>query len=115
MRWRYAPGVDASGMVSSRNEAGYVSAEDMHRVHGVVLLSRFAAVVSTPQWLQAVQQGRRSLAATSVHRIRLPCNAEWARTVGSRRNLLPARSHGAVESQVRMFASDHSRDFAQRC
>ena len=57
---------DASGTVSYRNEAGYVSAEDMHRVYCVVMHSRFAAVVSTAQWLHAVQQSQ-ALARSNIH------------------------------------------------
>ena len=57
---------DASGTVSYRNEAGYVSAEDMHRVYCVVLHSRFAAVVSTALWLQALEKGQ-ALARSNIH------------------------------------------------
>ena len=57
---------DASGTVSYRNEAGFASAEDIHRVYGVVLHSRFAAVASTDDWVRAVQTGA-ALARSTIH------------------------------------------------
>ena len=42
---------DASGSVSYRNRAGSASAEEIHRVVSVVLQARFAAVMSTAEWL----------------------------------------------------------------
>ncbi len=51
--------VDATGSVPYANEAGYASAEDIHRVFSVVLHSRFAAVVTTAAWIDAVRDGRR--------------------------------------------------------
>jgi nicotinamidase-related amidase len=48
---------DASGTVSYRNQAGYASAEDIHRVFSVVLQSRFAAVMSTQEWIDCVKLG----------------------------------------------------------
>lgn len=48
---------DASGTVSYRNQAGFASAEDIHRVFSVVLQSRFAAVLSTRQWVHSVTTG----------------------------------------------------------
>lgn len=48
---------DASGTVSYRNQAGYASAEDIHRVFRVVLQSRFAAVMSTQEWIDCVKLG----------------------------------------------------------
>ncbi|MEX6502544.1 cysteine hydrolase family protein [Pseudomonas zhanjiangensis] len=50
---------DASGSVSYRNRAGAASAEDIHRVFCVVLQSRFAAVMSTDEWLQILKSGAR--------------------------------------------------------
>ena len=50
--------VDATGAVPYTNEAGAASAEDIHRVFSVVLHSRFAAVVSTDAWIEAVQTGQ---------------------------------------------------------
>jgi nicotinamidase-related amidase len=49
---------DASGAVPYRNAAGEASAEDIHRVFSVVLHSRFAAVVPTAAWIDAVQHGK---------------------------------------------------------
>jgi nicotinamidase-related amidase len=51
--------VDATGAVSYANAAGFASAEDIHRVFAVVLQSRFAAVVDTRTWIEAVRAGRR--------------------------------------------------------
>lgn len=48
---------DATGSPSYENDAGYASAEDIHRVFSVVFHSRFAAVVSTDKWIDAVKAG----------------------------------------------------------
>jgi nicotinamidase-related amidase len=48
---------DASGSVSYANRAGYASAEEIHRVFSVVEQSRFAAVLSTDEWLHALASG----------------------------------------------------------
>jgi nicotinamidase-related amidase len=48
---------DASGTVPYRNQAGFASAEEIHRVFGVVLQSRFAAVMSTQEWVHSVKTG----------------------------------------------------------
>ena len=48
---------DASGSVSYANRAGYASAEEIHRVFSVVEQSRFAAVLSTSEWLHALASG----------------------------------------------------------
>lgn len=50
---------DASGAVSYANRAGYASAEEIHRVFSVVQQSRFAAVLGTDEWLQALSSGER--------------------------------------------------------
>jgi len=50
---------DASGAVPYANSAGYASAEEIHRVFSVVQQSRFAAVLSTEEWLQALASGER--------------------------------------------------------
>ena len=61
--------VDASGAVPYRNAAGFASAEDIHRVFSVVLHSRFAAVVTTDRWIDALHAGialeRSSIAASN--------------------------------------------------
>ena len=49
---------DASGAVPYRNAAGHASAEDIHRVFGVVLHSRFAAVADTDDWIAAMAAGQ---------------------------------------------------------
>ncbi|KRA14592.1 cysteine hydrolase family protein [Lysobacter sp. Root604] len=46
---------DASGSLSYENSAGQASAEEIHRVFSVVFQSRFAAVLSTQQWIEAIQ------------------------------------------------------------
>lgn len=42
---------DATGSVPYANSAGQASAEEIHRVLTVVMQSRFAAVMSTAQWI----------------------------------------------------------------
>lgn len=49
---------DASGAVPYRNAAGHAGAEDIHRVFSVVLHARFAAVVPTADWIDALRRGR---------------------------------------------------------
>lgn len=49
---------DATGAVPYENEAGYASAEEIHRAFTVVMHARFAAVVSTDAWIAAVEAGR---------------------------------------------------------
>ncbi|MBX3604929.1 MAG: cysteine hydrolase [Piscinibacter sp.] len=48
---------DASGAVPYANAAGTASAQEIHRVFGVVFHSRFAAVATTAAWIEAVQAG----------------------------------------------------------
>lgn len=48
---------DAAGAVPYRNQAGNVTAEEIHRVFCVVLQSRFAAVLSVAEWTRCVQDG----------------------------------------------------------
>jgi len=48
---------DATGSVPYENDAGFASAEDIHRVFSVVMQSRFAAVASTDAWIAAVKAG----------------------------------------------------------
>jgi nicotinamidase-related amidase len=48
---------DATGSLPYENDAGFASAEDIHRVFSVVMQSRFAAVATTDAWLAAVQAG----------------------------------------------------------
>lgn len=47
---------DASGALPYANAAGAASAEEIHRVFSVVFHSNFAAVASTSEWIQALQQ-----------------------------------------------------------
>ncbi len=42
---------DATGAISYANQAGYATAEEIHRVVKVVLQARFAAVMSTREWI----------------------------------------------------------------
>lgn len=48
---------DASGAVPYANAAGVASAEEIHRVFAVVFQSRFAAVATTAQWIDALHGG----------------------------------------------------------
>jgi nicotinamidase-related amidase len=48
---------DATGSLPYANRAGSASAEEIHRVTLVVMQSRFAAVMSTGEWLDAVANG----------------------------------------------------------
>ncbi len=48
---------DASGAVGYANRAGHATAEEIHRVFTVVLQSRFAAVTTTDEWIEAVRTG----------------------------------------------------------
>jgi nicotinamidase-related amidase len=48
---------DASGSVPYKNRAGSATAEEIHRVISVVLQSRFAAVMSTDEWIEMLQNG----------------------------------------------------------
>ncbi|WP_443749538.1 cysteine hydrolase family protein [Asticcacaulis solisilvae] len=49
---------DATGAVPYANSAGQATAEDIHRVMTVVFQARFAAVLSTQQWIECLQTGR---------------------------------------------------------
>jgi nicotinamidase-related amidase len=46
---------DASGALSYQNKAGYASAEEIHRTFSIVMQARFAAVMSTEEWLQLIR------------------------------------------------------------
>ena len=48
---------DATGAVPYANSAGSVTAEEIHRAFSVVFHTRFAAVLSTAQWIAAVTAG----------------------------------------------------------
>jgi nicotinamidase-related amidase len=48
---------DATGSVSYANRAGSASAAEIHRVFTVVMQSRFAAVMTTEEWLSIVKTG----------------------------------------------------------
>ncbi len=49
---------DATGTVNYSNDAGSVSAEDLHVTTLTVLHSRIAAVASTEEWVGALEDGR---------------------------------------------------------
>ena len=49
---------DASGSLPYANAAGQASAEEIHRVFSTVFHSNFAPVVSTQEWITAVQEGK---------------------------------------------------------
>lgn len=57
---------DATGSVPYTNAAGAATAQEIHDAFCVVMQSRFAAVVSTSQWVDAVTAGAR-LAKGSIH------------------------------------------------
>ena len=48
---------DASGSLAYANRAGSATAEEIHRVMIVVMQSRFAAVLTTSEWLECVATG----------------------------------------------------------
>lgn len=48
---------DATGSLPYANKAGNATAEEIHRVTTVVLQSRFAAVMTTDEWLTAITSG----------------------------------------------------------
>ena len=48
---------DATGAVSYANKAGAATAEEIHRVMCVVMQSRFAAVATTAEWIEALRTG----------------------------------------------------------
>jgi len=49
--------MDASGSVPYANRAGFASAEEIHRVFCVVQQSRFAAVLTTAEWIECIGKG----------------------------------------------------------
>ena len=49
---------DASGSLPYANQAGHATAEEIHRVMTVVLQARFAAVLSTAAWCEAIATGK---------------------------------------------------------
>lgn len=48
---------DASGSLPYANRAGQASAEEIHRVMTVVLQARFAAVLTTAEWIITIAEG----------------------------------------------------------
>ncbi|GLH73463.1 cysteine hydrolase [Geothrix limicola] len=57
---------DASGAVPYENRAGFASAEEIHRVYSVVLQSRFASVMSTEAWIEAVSHNTPAPAVETI-------------------------------------------------
>nr|WP_174506320.1 cysteine hydrolase family protein [Acinetobacter sp. Marseille-Q1620] len=55
---------DASGAVPYKNRAGYASAEEIHRIFCVVMQARFAAVLSTHEWINCVHQNTAPIRET---------------------------------------------------
>lgn len=49
--------MDASGSVPYANRAGFASAEEIHRVFAIVEQSRYAAVLTTDEWLACLANG----------------------------------------------------------
>lgn len=48
---------DASGSLSYENKAGYSCAEEIHRSFSIVMQARFAAVMSTHEWMDLIHTG----------------------------------------------------------
>lgn len=48
---------DATGTLRMSNEVGTINARELHEAVTIVLQSRFAAVVTTEQWCEAVASG----------------------------------------------------------
>jgi nicotinamidase-related amidase len=49
---------DASGTFSYTNSAGAATAEEIHRAFCIIIQSRFGAVATTADWIDAVRAGR---------------------------------------------------------
>ena len=49
--------MDAAGSVPYANKAGVASAEEIHRVFSVVEQSRYAAVLTTAEWIECLSSG----------------------------------------------------------
>ncbi len=49
---------DAAGAVSYRNDMGLLSARAMHEASCIVMQSRFAAVMSTSEWIELILSGQ---------------------------------------------------------
>jgi nicotinamidase-related amidase len=60
---------DATGSLPYENRAGRASAEEIHRAFAVVLQTRFAAVMTTGEWIEGLRTGlfpaRDSIAASN--------------------------------------------------
>ena len=67
---------DATGTLAMSNNAGSVSAEQLHRTVLMVLQSRFAAVGTTQEWIDAVAGG------TPLPRPNIFASTQAARSVG---------------------------------
>ena len=69
---------DAAGTVSYVNRAGTATAEEIHRTCTVVLQSRFAAVMTTDEWIDALRTGK------AVERDTIFASSQRARRQNSR-------------------------------
>ncbi len=56
--WQVECLYDATGSLSYANRTGKVSAEEIHKSFSVVLQSRYAAVLNTDEWIEAVNSGK---------------------------------------------------------
>jgi nicotinamidase-related amidase len=56
--WEIEHLYDATGSLSYANRAGKMSAEEIHKSFSVVLHSRFAAVLTTDEWIEVVNSGK---------------------------------------------------------
>jgi nicotinamidase-related amidase len=57
---------DATGSLPYSNRAGAATAEEIHRAFLVVVQSRFAAVLSTDEWIDAVRTGTPTVRETII-------------------------------------------------
>jgi hypothetical protein len=57
---------DATGALPYANAAGSATAEEIHRVFSVVFHTRFAAVVSTSDWVAAAKESR-AIARSNIY------------------------------------------------
>lgn len=48
---------DAAGALSYRNKMGFLDAKAMHQASCIIMQSRFAAVMSTQEWVELIQTG----------------------------------------------------------
>lgn len=55
---------DASGAIAYQNRAGSATAEEIHRVFSVVMQARFAAVLTTAEWINCLKSNIKPIRET---------------------------------------------------